>query len=124
MNEMSKKIGTRSDDAEQELTAFVEGEVYFFVTYPDASMHFPLIESYVFLGVNFSDEDLDNTWYFQPTADFNQFGSALTGFERPVFCANEEQLVEFQNEQQLFFSLKQAAIRRLRKLRTKGDASL
>ena len=111
---MSKKKASDLDDIEQELTDYEVGEVYFFVTYSDTAMRFPLIESYVFLGMNFSDEDLANTWYFQPADDYNQFGSALTGFERPVFCANEEQLIEFQNEHQLLFSLQEATSRRLK----------
>ncbi len=34
--------------------AFTKGEVYFYVTYPDVKMCYPLIETYVYLG-NYGD---------------------------------------------------------------------
>ena len=94
--------------------AFTKGEVYFFVTYPDIRMYYPLIESYVFLGMNFSEEDKEDTWYFQWASDFSQHGSALEGIERPVFEAKKEQLDEFQNPAQLMATIEMAAARRLK----------
>jgi hypothetical protein len=93
--------------------ALTKGEVYFFVTYPDVKMCYPLIESYVYLGMNFSDEDLEDTWYFQWASDFSKHGSALEGTERPVFCAKKDELHEFQNADQLASTIELAANRRV-----------
>lgn len=98
---------------ERKLAEYRVSEVYFFVTYPDVDMYYPLIETYVFLGMNFSDEDLVDVWYFQPVADFVEFGSALDGVYRPVFCATKEQLIEFQDVQQLAKTLNYSSIRKL-----------
>jgi hypothetical protein len=54
---------------------FAVGEVYFRVTYPGASMRYPLIESLVFVGKNLSDEDIEDTWYFQFADSYTQSGS-------------------------------------------------
>ena len=95
--------------------AFTQGEVYFFVTYSDVKMCYPLIESYIYLGMNFSDEDLEDTWYFQWVSDFTKHGSALEGVERPVLCAKKEELCEFQNAEQLASTIEMAATRRTAK---------
>lgn len=92
---------------------FTKGEVYFFVTYPDVKMCFPLIESYVYLGMNFSDEDLEDTWYFQSASDFSKHGSALEGVESPVSCVKKNELHEFQNADQLASTIELAAARRV-----------
>jgi hypothetical protein len=91
----------------------VIGQVYFRVTYPDIGMKYPLIESFVFLGMNFSDEDLEDTWYFQSAEDFSDHGSALDGVERPVSCATLEDLFDFEDLEQLSLTLKGATARRV-----------
>lgn len=80
---------------------FVVGEVYFEVKYPDPSMKYPLIESFVFLGKNLSDEETEDTWYFQYADSFAKHGSVLTsrGGDRRVACLTERELGEmFDNE--------------------------
>ena len=109
---MSKSSSNLPKADKPEFHNYVIGEVYFFVTFPDSEMRYPVVETYVFLGMNFSDEDWVNTWYFQPILDFCEFGSAMEGTERSVFCATSEQLDEFQNITQLTHSLSQAADRR------------
>lgn len=94
------------------LEAYTRGEVYFFVTFPDTAMHYPLIESYVYFGMNLSEEDTEDTWYFQPAEDFCRRGPALEGSERPVFCATKDQLNEFQDAEKLLTTLKLAASKR------------
>lgn len=96
-----------------DLDVYQKGEIYFFVTYPGKSMFYPLIESYVYLGTNYSDEDIEDTWYFQPAEDFACFGSALEGKERPVSCAKREQLSEFQSIRQLVRTLEKASVDRM-----------
>ncbi len=88
------------------------GQVYFRVTYPDVKMHYPLIESFVFLGMNFSDEDTEDTWYFQSAEDFSDYGSALEGVERPVSCVTLEDSSDFENIEQLTLTLQDATARR------------
>ncbi len=90
---------------------FLAGQIYFFVTYCDPQLRYPIIESYVFLGMNLSDEDLEDTWYFQPAPDFVNFGSAVETGNRPVFCANASNIAEFLDESGLAKCLG-AALRR------------
>ena len=111
---MRKKLNTRPLSQ----ATFAAGEIYFFVTYPDVKMCFPLIESYVYLGMNLSDEDHEDTWYFQWASDFSKYGSALEGTERPVFCAKKDELNEFQNAKQLASTMELAAARRATNRRT------
>ena len=59
MSEMASELNLND-------SVFVVGEVYYYVTYPDVEMPFPLIESYVVLGRNASD-------------DYAIDGSAVTG---------------------------------------------
>ena len=75
------------------------------VTYSDVAMCFPIIESYVFLGKNLSDENLVDTWYFQSTTDYSRYGSASKGNERPAICASIGELVEFRDIERLNESL-------------------
>lgn len=77
---------------------FLAGQLYFFVTYCDPQLRYPIVESYVFLGMNLSDEDLDDTWYFQPALDYVRFGSAVENSNRPVLCANALNISEFLDE--------------------------
>lgn len=95
---------------------YVIGHVYYRVTYPDVKMCYPCIESFVFLGMNFSDEDIEDIWYFQSVTDYARYGSALEGVERPVSCAAIEELVDFSDVEQLRFKLVDADTRRNREI--------
>jgi hypothetical protein len=92
--------------------SFEIGQVYFRVTYPDVKMLYPTIESFVYLGMNFSDEDVEDAWYFQPASDFGRNGSALNGVERPVSCATIDELNDFESILQLTSTLRSAEERR------------
>lgn len=91
---------------------FVVGEVYYFVTYPEVRMMYPQIETYVFLGRNLSQEDLEETWYFQSVSDYAVHGSAVRVGGRPVFCAARQDLVEFRTQPELMEVLTEALRRR------------
>jgi len=93
---------------------FTVGEVYFRVTYPGSSLNYPLIESFVFVGKNLSDEDTEDTWYFQFADSYAKSGSILEGpgGDRRVVCVNQDELVEMFNEDQLLEKLKAARRRR------------
>jgi len=56
---------------------FAVGEVYFRVTYPGSSMKYPRIESFVFVGKNLSDENIEDSWYFQFADLYAQYVSIL-----------------------------------------------
>jgi hypothetical protein len=94
-------------------TAYVTGEIYFHVTWADVKLHYPVIESFVYLGMNFSDEDLEDTWYFQSAIDFAHYGNALDGVERPVSCVTKMQLIDFVSAAGLIVEIEKAASRRL-----------
>ena len=96
---------------------FTVGEVYFRVTYPGPSLNYPLIESFVFVGKNLSDEDTEDTWYFQFADSYAKSGSILEGAggDRRVVCVNQDELAEMFNEEQLLEKLKAA-----RRLRSQG----
>lgn len=88
---------------------FLVGDVYFFVTYCDTRMRYPVVESYIYLGYCLSDDDDEGTWYFQPAADYVRNGSALEGSERPVFCATKSEVSEFVDEDELYVILKKSS---------------
>ncbi|MBS0422782.1 MAG: hypothetical protein JSR66_34060 [Proteobacteria bacterium] len=94
---------------------FREGEVYFRVTYPDSNMHYPRIESFVFVGKSLSDEDTEETWYFQFVDSFAQYGSILEGprGDRRVSCVNLSDLDDMLDDEGLLKELSAARSRRL-----------
>jgi hypothetical protein len=92
---------------------YVKGEVYFRVTWADVKLCYPVIESFVYLGMNFSDEDLEDNWYFQLVVDFACYGNALEGVERPVSCVTKNQLADFVSAAELIVEIEKAASRRL-----------
>jgi hypothetical protein len=104
---------------------FVIGEVYFAVKYPDVQGCYPGIDSYVYLGMNFSYQDKEDTWYFQPSSEFARLGSAIdqayrTKGKRPhVFCATKEMLSDFNDLDGLILELRKAA--KIRKSKTKVE---
>lgn len=74
---------------------FTAGCVYYRVTYLDAGMTRPVVQSFVFLGKNLSDEDAhEDAWYFQESSDFHKHGSALTAptAGTPVACLTSDAL--------------------------------
>ncbi|MCU7853102.1 MAG: hypothetical protein KZQ80_12920 [Candidatus Thiodiazotropha sp. (ex Monitilora ramsayi)] len=73
------------------MTAYIEGEVYFRLVYPDVDMSYPIVQSFVYVGKNLSDEDQEDTWYFQFADDYAQFGSFIDSSqgERRVCCETQ-----------------------------------
>ncbi len=71
---------------------FTKGDVYYRITYPDREMLFPRIESFVFVGKNLSEEDEEETCYFQLSRSFAKFGSVLENDsgDRAVTCVTEK----------------------------------
>jgi hypothetical protein len=93
---------------------YIVGEVYFRITYPGPSLNYPMIESFVFVGKNLSDEDAEETWYFQFADSYAKFGSILANSEgdRRVACVTQTELQEMFNEEQLLENLRVARQRR------------
>jgi len=80
----------------QKLSEFIEGEVYYRITFPDVELKIPLMESFVFIGINLSEEDKDNTWYFQFAEGYAKDGSILEteGGDRKTRCLGCAELGE------------------------------
>ena len=96
-------------------TDYIVGEVYFRVTYPDAKLCFPQVESFVFVGRNLSDEDLEDAWYFQFLDSYARSGSILepqTGQDRRVSVVQASDLGEMLDIQGLVEELTEAKERR------------
>lgn len=93
---------------------FIEGEVYFRITYPDPGFLYPRIESFVYVGMNLSDEDDEDTWYFQFADDYARNGSFLTGEHSgcKVSCVGGSDLPEMYNSTELKEQLDLAESRR------------
>jgi hypothetical protein len=94
---------------------FVVGEVYFRVKYAEASRRFPLFDSFVFVGINLSDEDTEDTWYFQFADSYAKSGSILdpnSGDDRRVSCLTANDTEEMLNDEQLLIELDRARRRR------------
>jgi len=67
---------------------FIVGELYFRVTHPGPSLNYPQIESFVFVGRRLSDEDTEDTWYFQFAGSYAKSGSILSALGATgVSCA-------------------------------------
>lgn len=71
---------------------FEVGDVYFRVTYRDCGMLYPSIETFVFVGTNLSNEDSEETFYFQPAAEYAEHGSieGSIGGPRHVVCLTKK----------------------------------
>ena len=93
---------------------FVVGEVYFRVKYGERLHKYPLIDSFVFVGKNLSDEDQEDTWYFQFADSYAKFGSVLEtkGGDRRVSCVVKSELDDMIDAQGLLHKLDEAMKRR------------
>ncbi len=96
------------------MTKYSENEVYFRLVYPDAGLLYPIIQSFVFIGMNLSDEDDEQTWYFQFVDDYAKYGSILnsTRGESKVCCETDSTVSSMLDLKELIMELKQAAARR------------
>lgn len=92
------------------------GEVYFRVTYPDAEMRYPKMETFVFVGKNLGIEDSEDTWYFQFADSYAKHGSILesAGGDRRVSRATRSGLSDMLDQEGLTRELNSAAARRKR----------
>ncbi len=90
------------------------GEVYFRIVYPDAGLLYPVIQSFVFIGKDLSDEDIEETWYFQFADDYAKHGSILDSQEgdRKVCCETKETVSCMLDQNGLNEELEVAAARR------------
>jgi len=95
-------------------TSYREGEVYYRLTFPDAGLRYPQVESFVFVGKNLSDEDQEETWYFQFADSYAKSGSILKSGngDRKVVCATCRDLADMLDLAGLVKELEMAATRR------------
>jgi hypothetical protein len=95
---------------------FTEGEIYFRLTFADAGLCYPTIETFVYIGKNLSDQDSEDVWYFQFADNFAKFGTILRGEgqEKRVCLATREELPDMLDLPALARELAEAANRRRR----------
>lgn len=93
---------------------YIEGEVYFRLVYPDSGFLYPIVESFVYVGMNLSDEDKEDTWYFQFVKDFARHGNFINSknIGCKVSCLNSSELSEMYNSTELKEQLDMAELRR------------
>lgn len=91
-----------------------EGEVYYRLTFPDAGLFYPQMETFVFVGKNLSDEDTEDTWYFQFADDYAKFGSILksNNGDRKVCLVTHRDLADMLDLTALIKELEMAVTRR------------
>ena len=93
-------------------TQYREGETYFRLTYPDARMCLPQIETLVFIGKNLGDES--DAWYFEFADSYARSASFTLqhGAERKVCIVTEHDLSEMLDLAGLVGELNAASDRR------------
>ena len=95
-------------------TEYREGEVYYRLTFPDSGLFYPQVETFVFVGKNLSEEDTEETWYFQFADSYAKSGSILKnkGGDRKVCLATRHDLIDMLDLTALIKELEMAATRR------------
>jgi hypothetical protein len=95
-------------------TKYREGEVYYRLTFPDPGLLYPKVETFVFVGRNLSDEDTEDTWYFQFADSYVKDGSILKseGGDRKVCLATHRDLPDMLDLAGLIKELEMATARR------------
>jgi len=93
---------------------FIVNETYFRVTYTESGFLYPLVETFIYVGMNLSDGDVEDIWYFQFALDYARFGSILedNGNESKVTCLSENDLEDMLDMPSLVLELNESAIRR------------
>jgi hypothetical protein len=93
---------------------FTVGDMYFRVKYGEPERRYPLIDSFVYVGKNLSEEDTEDCWYFQFADSYAKHGSVLESKKgnRRVVCLNQAELHEMFNEDVLLNTLREARQRR------------
>jgi len=93
---------------------FSVGELYFRIKYAEPERRYPLIESFVYVGMNLSAEDTEDTWYFQFADSHGKSGSILksSGGDRRVSCLTKDALGDMLDDKKLVAELKEAKMRR------------
>lgn len=94
-----------------------EGDLYFRLTFTDPKLGYPQVETFVFVGKNLSDEDAEDTWYFQFSADYAANGSIRKGAPagQRVTLATRRDLDDMLDLDGLVQELEAAAVRRREK---------
>jgi hypothetical protein len=97
-------------------SAYREGDVYFRVTFPDAAQRIPQIQSFVYVGKNLSDEDAEDTWYFQFADSYAKHGSVVTSSkgaqDRRVSLATKKDLADMLDTEGVIEALRAALQKR------------
>jgi hypothetical protein len=54
---------------------FVIGRVYFTVSFVEPNLVYPIVDAYVYVGVNLLKDEAEDTWYFQDTGSYAEHGA-------------------------------------------------
>ena len=106
-------------------TEFLEGEVYYRLTFPDTNLLYPQVQSFVFVGKNLSDDDTENSWYFQFVDSYAKCGSILKtkGGDRKISIVTRDDLSDMLNLTQLTRELKVTETRRRKARESNGPGT-
>ena len=93
---------------------YCDGEVYYRLTFPDAGLLYPQVETFVFVGKNLSEEDKEDVWYFQFADSYAKHGSILKSKDgdRKVCLVTRRDLADMLDFTGLIRELEMAAKRR------------
>jgi hypothetical protein len=93
---------------------YQEGEMYYRLVYPGVGLLYPLVQSFIYVGKNLSDEDTEDTWYFQYAEGYAKYGSILEskGGDRAVCMVTESDIGDMLDLEGLVKQLKKSAVLR------------
>jgi hypothetical protein len=77
---------------EMSMKNFRVGECYFRLSFIDPAMTLPVVDTLVFVGMNLSGGDKNETWYFQDPHSYNASGPAHESGAKDaqVFCYSKD----------------------------------
>ena len=105
---------------------FSKYEVYYRITYPERTLSYVNIESFVYIGKNISGKDKENIWYFEFLKSFIESdGVNNTNYEGRYFsCVTEKDKGDMLNTDEMYRTLKNLDEKRalnLKQLIKNGD---
>ena len=95
---------------------YIIKNVYFRLTFSDAKLLYPTISTFVFVGLNLSEEDAEDTYYFQFIDSFTSSGSAAESNPEGDFRVTslvKDDLPEMLTLEELHLNLKACEDKRL-----------
>lgn len=78
------------------MKSWLAGECYFRLSFLDPAKTRPVVDTLVFIGMNLSEEDKEDTWYFQDAHSYNVSGPVheSEATDAQIFCYTKGSLAE------------------------------